>query len=78
MRTEPLTISAVTTPGPRLSVPALPRTDNRLHLSLRELTLVLERLYCFYEAMHTGKPLHNAESMLSDVSAALSRTTKSS
>jgi hypothetical protein len=38
---------------------------------IQELTIVLERLWLFHEAMHSGKPLANADEMLAQIGTAL-------
>jgi hypothetical protein len=46
--------------------------ENRLQC----LAIVLERLWLFYQAMRSGKPLTNADEMLAEVGTALRTATK--
>jgi hypothetical protein len=46
--------------------------ENRLQC----LAIVLERLWLFYQAMRSGKPLANADEMLAQVGTALRTATK--
>jgi hypothetical protein len=62
-------------------VAALPRPTSgmsaaRLHSRIQDLGIVIERLFAFYEAMRTGKPVTNSDEMLAQVGGALARSTR--
>jgi hypothetical protein len=48
------------------------RVGNRL----QDLSIVVERLFTFYEAMRTRKPLADGDEMLAQVRNALARSTR--
>jgi hypothetical protein len=58
-----------TLPVPTASAP-------RSHRRFQDLGIVIERLFTFYEAMRTGKPVADGEDMLAQVGGALSRSTR--
>lgn len=47
----------------------------RLRGRLQDLAVVVERLFIFYEAMRTGKPVADGDELLAQVRAALTRST---
>jgi hypothetical protein len=49
----------------------------RLRSRLHDLSIVVERLFTFYEAMRTGKPVADGDEMLAQVRTALARSTMS-
>ena len=50
--------------------------DLRLPERMQSLGAVLERLWRFYEAMHSGKPLKNSEEILPQMGNALKNAAK--
>ncbi len=44
---------------------------------MHDLAIVLERLFAFHEAMRLGKPVADADQMLAQVGAAVTRSVKS-
>jgi hypothetical protein len=46
-------------------------SEARLETRIQSLTLVLERLWLFYEAMRTGKPLAGGDELLAQMGSAL-------
>jgi hypothetical protein len=68
------------TPNDFRPVAALPRPTRemsaaRLRHRFQDLGIVIERLFAFYEAMRTGKPLANCDEMLAQVGGVLTRST---
>ena len=49
----------------------------RVRNRLQDLSIVVERLFTFYEAMRTGKPVTDGDEMLAQVRTALARSTRS-
>jgi hypothetical protein len=50
--------------------------EARLETRIQSLTLVLERLWLFYEAMRTGKPLAGGDELLAQMGSALKDATR--
>ena len=48
----------------------------RLGSRLQDLSIVVERLFTFYEAMRTGTPVAKGDEMLAQVRTALARSTR--
>ena len=51
-------------------------TEARLKTRIHSLTLVLERLWLFYEAMRSGKPLAGGDELLAQMGSALKDATR--
>jgi hypothetical protein len=51
-------------------------SEARLETRIQSLTLVLERLWLFYEAMRTGKPLAGGDELLAQMASALKDATR--
>jgi hypothetical protein len=47
-----------------------------LETRFQNLALLLERLWMFYEAMRSGKPIENSDEMLAEVRGALTKVKK--
>jgi hypothetical protein len=88
MSTNPNPLSELNTPKPIDFCPVAPplrptrvvtatRSQNRIPSRLQDLGTVIERLFAFYEAMKTGKPVANGDEMLAQVGLALVRSTRS-
>ena len=82
MSTDPGSLSQLDT-FHSLSIPSsefVPRSGasaERLRNRMQDLSIVVERLFTFYEAMRTGKPLADGDDMLAQVRTALARSTRS-
>lgn len=80
MSTDPGRLSQLDT-FPSLAMPSsglAPRrrpVAGRLRGRLQDLAVVVERLFIFYEAMRTGKPVADGDELLAQVRAALTRST---
>ncbi len=51
-------------------------SEARLETRIHSLTLVLERLWVFYEAMRSGKPLTGGDELLAQMGSALKDATR--
>jgi hypothetical protein len=51
-------------------------SETRLETRIHSLTLVLERLWLFYEAMRSGKPLARGDELLIQMGSALKDATR--
>lgn len=51
-------------------------SEARLETRIQSLTLVLERLWLFYEAMRNGKPLASGDELLAQMGIAMRDATK--
>jgi hypothetical protein len=78
---EPNTVKPIafcpvaTLPGTTSSVPAA-RSHSRIPSRFQDLGIVIERLFAFYEAMKTGKPVANGDELLAQVGSVLARSTR--
>jgi hypothetical protein len=65
-------VPLATRPRPTSVAPAT-RSQNRPPTRFQELGAVIERLFAFYEAMKTNKPMANGDEMLDQVKTFLTR-----